>query len=84
MGHDLSAPQQWILEAMGAKIYLFLDNNWQGWGGVRKAGRSLSKTMWVRVITYPDRLVDDEDAQPDDCTPEEIHAQIASAEPLRL
>ena len=79
MGHNLSLPQQWILEAMGARVYFFLDNNWQGWSGVSKAGPRLSKTRWVKVITYPDRLIDDEDAQPDDCTPDEIHERIAGA-----
>lgn len=79
MGHNLSVPQQWILESMGAKVYFFLDNNWQGWSGVKKAGSRLIKNMWVRVITYPERLIDDEDAQPDNCTPEEIHAQLAEA-----
>lgn len=79
MGHNLSVPQQWILESTGAKVYLFLDNNWQGWSGVRKAVKNMVSRVHLRVITYPSRLEDDEDAQPDDCTPEELHTQVSGA-----
>ena len=76
VGHYLTKPQQWILEDLagggGGTIYMFLDNNWQGWHGCEVAGLSLAKATKVRVMMYPDRLRDADDAQPDSCTPEEI------------
>jgi DNA primase len=76
VGHYLTKPQQWILEDLagggGGTIYMFLDNNWQGWHGCETAGLSLARSTRVRVMMYPDRLRDSEDAQPDSCTPEEI------------
>jgi DNA primase len=79
MGHYMSVQHQWILEGLGAKVYLFLDNNDPGRGGTRDAGTRLAGKQWVKVVTYPDRLIDNPDAQPDDCTPQEIQEQIIKA-----
>jgi DNA primase len=77
LGHYMSQPQKWILEDLvsggGGAVYMFLDNNWQGWHGCETAGLQLAKGVKVRVMLYPDRLRDDDKAQPDNCTPEEIH-----------
>jgi DNA primase len=82
LGHYLTQPQQWILENTGAKLYLFLDNNPPGWDGCEKAGLALAKTIpHVHVILYPERLWNDEDAQPDSCTVDEIHQQKENAIP---
>lgn len=80
LGHYMTDPQKWILEDLtgggGGVVYMFLDNNWQGWHGCDVAGRYLARSVKVRVMMYPERLRDDEDAQPDNCTPQEIqHAK---------
>lgn len=76
LGDHLTEPQQWILEDIagggGGTIYLFLDNNWQGWRGCDRAGARLAKTGPVRVIMYPERVQELDEAQPDSCTPAEI------------
>lgn len=76
LGHYLSQPQMWILEDLtsgGGYVYMFLDNNWQGWHGCETAGRQLARSTKVKVMMYPERLREDDSAQPDSCTPEEIH-----------
>jgi len=72
LGTYLSNEQKWVVERMGAIVYLFLDNNEPGWVGTAKSGRRLMKSLPVKVMQYPDRLQLDEDAQPDSLTPEEV------------
>jgi len=76
LGHYMTEPQRWILEDLtgggGGTVYMFLDNNWQGWHGCETAGRQLAKSVKVKVCMYPARLRDDDKAQPDSCTPEEL------------
>jgi len=76
LGHYMTEPQRWILEDLtgggGGTVYMFLDNNWPGWHGCEVAGKTLAKSVKVRVMMYPPRLRDDDKAQPDSCTPEEI------------
>lgn len=76
LGHYMTKPQQWILEDIagggGGTVYMFLDNNWQGWHGCETAGLSLAKGVKVKVMMYPERLRNVDDAQPDTCTPDEI------------
>lgn len=79
LGHYLTQPQRWILDGLGGTIYMFLDNNWQGWHGCEQAALQLAHGTDVRVILYPERLKDDDDAQPDSCTVEEIREQKARA-----
>ena len=81
IGTYLSPQHQWILERLGAPIYLFLDNNYPGVKGVRKAGDRLIKSLLVHVVTYPERLADEDDAQPDSLTPEEVIVQCQNAVP---
>jgi DNA primase len=79
LGNYLSYEQQWILERMGAPIYLWLDNNAPGRRGMVKTAEKLRHSMRVHVVEYPDRLIDDEDAQPDSCTPEEVNESVRNA-----
>jgi DNA primase len=79
LGTYVSWEQQWILERMGAPVYLFLDNNYPGQKGTRNGIKSLSKSLPVKVVEYPQRLLEDEDAQPDSCTHEEVREQIKNA-----
>ena len=76
LGDHMTEQQQWIIEDMvgggGGYVYMFLDNNWQGWRGCDRAGARLARSSKVRVMMYPERLQDVEEAQPDSCTPEEI------------
>src|SRR3972149_1004173 len=76
LGHYMTAPQRWIIEGLagggGGTVYMFLDNNWQGWHGCETAGLQLAKSVKVKVCMYPARLRDDDKAQPDSCTPEEL------------
>lgn len=79
LGTYLSQEQQWILEHMGATVYLFLDNNPPGRKGVFHAGEKLTRSLRVKVMDYPERLRADEDAQPDSLTPEEVLESKAHA-----
>jgi len=82
MGSYLSWEQRWILERIGATVHLFLDNNYAGRKGTIEAGDALlARTVDVKVIEYPPRLLAEENAQPDDLTAEEMWEQFAEAEP---
>jgi len=79
LGNYLSYEQQWILERMGAPVYLFLDNNGPGRKGQLKAAEKLRYSTRVHMVEYPERLLEEEDAQPDSCTPEEVIEQVRNA-----
>lgn len=81
MGSYLSWEQRWILERLSGKVYIFLDNNFAGRKGTIAAGAELSaRSVDVRVIEYPERLLFEEEAQPDTLTPDEVWEQFAEAE----
>jgi len=61
IGSFLTWEHQWILERMGAEVYVFLDNNPAGWKGRDYIGKTLSKTLTVKIVEYED----DEVQQPD-------------------
>jgi DNA primase len=69
LGSYMSEEQQWILEAMGARVYLMLDNNEAGQKGTRYIGKRLARGLDVRVIEY---RRGEEKAQPSDLTVNEI------------
>lgn len=79
MGTYLSWEHKWILERLGCPVYLFLDNNFAGRNGTIAAAESLSKSLAVHIVEYPARLVDDEDAQPDNLSPTEAVEAVAIA-----
>lgn len=79
LGNYLSWEHRLMLERLGATIYLFLDNNIWGTKGAVRAGDVLSKSTRVRVIQYPERLADEEKAQPDNLTPDELFAAKETA-----
>ena len=79
LGTYMSHEHKWILERMGAPVYLFLDNNDPGYEGTLKCGEKLRKSQRPFVVEYPERLQDDEKAQPDSLTPEEVCTQVSSA-----
>lgn len=68
LGSYLSWEHKWILERLGTRVYLFLDNNYAGRNGTINAAETLHKSVDVRIMQYPERLIDDESAQPDDVT----------------
>lgn len=79
LGTYLSNEQQWILERLGSEVRLFLDNNAPGQAGTLKAVEKLRRSMRVRVIEYPPRLASEENAQPDNCTVDEVLQQVNTA-----
>lgn len=79
LGSYLSWEHEWILVHLGVPVYLFLDNNNAGWAGATNAARRLETVLTTRLVMYPDRLREDEDAQPDNLTAEEVLQQMASA-----
>lgn len=95
LGSYLSWEHRWMLEQYSCSLYLLLDNNEAGRIGTHGACKALRPGMRrhengrelqpivsppdVRIIEYPDRLKDDEKAQPDNMTPEELWEQFYSA-----
>lgn len=79
LGTYLSWEHQWILERLGSTVCLFLDNNDPGQIGTVKCGDRLKASTLVKVVKYPDRLTNEEKAQPDSCTKEEVLEQIQHA-----
>jgi DNA primase len=80
LGSYLSWEQQWVLERLGVPVYLFLDNNGAGWKGQIDAAMRLgSKGIRTYIVEYPERIYDEEDAQPDSLTEEEVRTQRARA-----
>src|SRR3972149_6898215 len=56
LGSYLSWEQCWILERLGGRVVLFLDNNYAGFTGTMRAGEGLSNKGWdVRVAQEPER-----------------------------
>lgn len=80
LGSYLSWEQQWVLERISVPVYLFLDNDDPGRKGqLDAADRLESRGIWVRLVEYPTRLREEEKAQPDSLTVEEVHEQVARA-----
>jgi DNA primase len=79
LGTYMSWEHKWMLERLGAPVYLFLDNNLPGRTGTIQAADSLSQSLNVHVVEYPERLIDVEEAQPDNCLPNEVVTQVAAA-----
>lgn len=76
IGSFLTWEHQWILERMGAEVYVFLDNNPAGWKGRDYIGKTLSKTLTVKIVEY----ADDEVQQPDGMSQEEVLKAMQIAE----
>jgi DNA primase len=81
LGTYVSEEQRWILERLGATVHLFLDYNYPGLAGTYKAIDKLSRSCKVKVVPYPDRIVQDPDrsAQPDDLSTDEVLAAQAQS-----
>ena len=71
MGTHLSMEQRWILEHMGATVYLFLDHDAAGQTGTMHSALELMKSVKVRIVPYPERFLNTK-AQPSDLTAEEL------------
>jgi len=80
MGSYLSWEQAWQFQWLSGTVYVFLDNDHAGRGGTIEAGNALLSTSSVKVIEYPERLLEDDDAQPDSLTQDEVLEQYAGAE----
>jgi hypothetical protein len=75
----LSWEQRAVIERLGGPVFLFLDNNFAGITGTLKAAEALCKHRDVFVVPYPDRLIEDDKAQPDSLTAEEVVTQVHNA-----
>lgn len=58
LGSYLTDEHQWILERMGARIFVMLDNDAAGHTGREYIGRTLSRTNEVRIVEYPEKQPD--------------------------
>ncbi len=76
LGSYMSEEQQWILEVMGAQVYLMLDNNEAGQKGTEHIGKRLAKGLDVRVVEYRPGILE---AQPSDLTVDEINDAVGTA-----
>lgn len=80
LGTYLSEEQKLILERLGITVYLFLDYNEAGLKGTSIAVRSLCKSLPVKIMQYPERIVRaSESAQPDSLTKDEILSTYSTA-----
>lgn len=81
LGSHLSWEQEWMLNALGCKVLLFLDNDSAGRRGTADAASRLMKAgpNPVYIVEYPERIEELSEAQPDDLTQEEIVVQVNSA-----
>lgn len=80
LGTYMSDEQQLLLERLGATIYLFLDYNAAGLKGTGNIIHKLKQSSRIRVMRYPDRIVQHaHEAQPDSLTVEEVLAAKAQA-----
>jgi DNA primase len=74
LGTYISDEQLWMLERLGATLYLFLDHNEAGQVGTAKAIERVAKSCPLRIMEYPARVTQHlQNAQPDSLTPEEVH-----------
>jgi len=76
IGSFLTWEHQWILERMGAEVYVFLDNNPAGWRGRDYIGKTLAKTLTVKIVDYADDAVQ----QPDEMDSTTVLQSIHSAQ----
>jgi DNA primase len=74
LGSFLTDEHQWILERMGAEVYVFLDNDPAGWKGREYIGKALSKTLKVNIVEY-----DEEIHQPDGMSQEAVLQALSGA-----
>lgn len=80
LGSYLTHEHAWLLETINYPVYLFLDNNEAGIHGSIGAARRLDTgDHRVHLVEYPSRLREDDSAQPDDLTAEEVREQLALA-----
>jgi len=56
LGSFLTFEHQWMLERMGAEVYVFLDNDPAGWKGRDYIGKTLSKSIKVNIVEYPEEI----------------------------
>lgn len=74
MGSYLSAKQRWILERLGATVYVMYDNDDAGYRGRDYAGAALADSLPVKIVEF-----DKEKHQPTDLTVVEVQDAIFSA-----
>ena len=79
MGSFMSDPQQWILERLGATVYIMLDNDEAGRSATLTIAKKLSRSLPVRVAQY-----DKQKSQPSDLTQDEVAEALQQAKDYHL
>jgi DNA primase len=72
LGKSISEQQKWILETMGATVYLMMDNDVAGQAGLLKVTSQLASGLTVRIVEYPA-------AQPSDLHVDQVQEALATA-----
>jgi DNA primase len=73
LGSYASWEQRWMLERMGAPVYLMLDNNKAGWDGVQQMAPLLAQSLPVKICEYNTE-------QPDQLGREEVDESLCNAQ----
>lgn len=74
MGSFISKEHVWLLEHLGASVYLMFDNDQAGRRATEFAGEVLSRSIPVFVVDYPEEF-----KQPTDLPPDVLHESIQQA-----
>ncbi len=74
MGSFLSDEQLWLLEHLGASVYLMFDNDQAGRRATEFAGRRLSRSLQTYVVEYPEEY-----KQPTDLPAEVLREVVQNA-----
>jgi DNA primase len=75
LGSYLTYEHQWILERMGAEVYVFLDNDPAGWKGREYIGKTLSKSLKVNIVEFDEAI-----HQPDGMSQEAVLEALSGAQ----
>lgn len=79
LGLLMSDQQKWILERLGATVYIMLDNDESGRAATRTIADKLSRSLPVRIAEY-----DKQKKQPSDLTQDEVINALQHAQDYHL
>lgn len=82
LGSTMTEAQQWIVERLGAPVYILLDYDAAGQSKVEIIARRLAKSLPVFVCSYPEGIA--HGTQPDSLTREQLNSMLAHAEDFYL
>lgn len=79
LGSYMSDPQRWVLERLGATVYIMLDNDEAGRTATRTIAAKLSRSLPVRIAQY-----DEQKKQPSDLAQDEVIESLRQAKDYYL